>query len=105
MSDSVEKKNSRLGDEVDTSWQKDAQRSVQSAPHIWRARIRWDNVAKVVVIHAMAVTGILLVPRAAWPTWLWFCFMYVCSTLGVTAGPTDCGRTDRTRPNGHWKFS
>ena len=83
---SAESNDSRLGNDEDTSRQKDAHRSVQSAPHIWRARILWDNVAKVVVIHALALTGILLAPRAMWPTWPWFCFMYICSALGVTAG-------------------
>lgn len=48
--------------------------------------ILWDNVGKVVAIHAMGAVGIALASYAAWSTWLWFCALYVCSALGVTAG-------------------
>ena len=83
---SVETNDSRLGDGLSSSQQKDANRTVQSAPLITRTRILWDNVAKVVAIHAMALAGILLAPRAAWPTWFWFFLLYICSALGITAG-------------------
>lgn len=69
--------------------EKDVQKSCENTkrgPFGLEAAVVWGNVAKVVLIHALGLGGIVLAPYASWPTWLWFFCMYICSALGVTAG-------------------
>ena len=50
------------------------------------APIVWINVAKFVVIHFLAICGVVVFPFAKWQTWVFFVFLKILSNLGVTAG-------------------
>ena len=50
------------------------------------APVVWINVIKMLVIHAMALVGLVLVPRAKWGTILMIPVFYLIGGLGVTAG-------------------
>ena len=73
-------------DSTEDAVQRSSCEHVKEGPFGLVTPVRWENVAKVVAIHVTGLIGILLAPFAAWPTWLWFFCMYVCSALGVTAG-------------------
>jgi len=52
----------------------------------YKVEVVWRNVAKFLVIHALAAAGLLAVPSAHFATLAWGVFTFFISALGVTAG-------------------
>ena len=52
----------------------------------FQAPIVWRNVAKMLILHAIASLALYYGPKATWGSWVLFPVLFVCSNFGVTAG-------------------
>jgi len=50
------------------------------------AEVVWPNIWKFVVLHSLAVWGLLLLPTMSPSSWLWLLATYQLSGAGITAG-------------------
>lgn len=46
----------------------------------------WQNVLKMIVLHFLALVGVLVSPWAKWGSWVYFPFCFIFGGLGITAG-------------------
>ena len=70
----------------DTKLMEKVKHNSQKGPFGLLTPLVWKNVVRMIVLHSMALVGIIVGPLAKWQSLVFLTFYYLCSSMGVTAG-------------------
>ena len=73
-------------DSIDPALLKRAERNREPGEFGLKTKIVWKNIFLISFVHVLGLAGMLVAPFTSWATWTFFCFYYLVSGLGVTAG-------------------
>ena len=72
--------------DIDPKLLKIIESNKKPGPFGFKTQVVWSNVVLISFIHVLGVAGIFVAPFMKWRSWLFYCFYYLMSGLGVTAG-------------------
>ena len=75
-----------MASQIDPKLLKRVERNREPGEFGLKTRVVWFNVFLISFVHALGVAGMFVAPYTQWATWLFFCYYYLISGLGVTAG-------------------
>ena len=75
-----------VDDNLDPRLRKIVENNSKKGPFGYLTPIVWPNVIVGVVLHLLALGGVLAGPQAKWESWILYVFFTTFSGLGVTAG-------------------
>ena len=75
-----------MASQIDPELLKRVERNREPGEFGLKTRVVWLNVFLISFIHVLGVAGMFVAPYTQWATWMFFCFYYLISGLGVTAG-------------------
>ena len=70
----------------DTKLMEKVKHNSQKGPFGFLTPLVWGNIVIMIVLHSMALVGIIVGPLAKWQSLVFFMFYYLFSGMGVTAG-------------------